>query len=81
MKDMPVKTVVLYDGGCSLCTSKINMYWAQDICKPLVRVDVADLKSDLHAGLKRAGALASLHVMSSEGCMLAGVAPFIEALR
>ena len=81
MKDMPVKTVVLYDGGCSLYTSEINMYWAQDICKPVVRVDVADLKSDLHAGLKRAGALASLHVMSAEGRLLAGVAAFIEALR
>ena len=71
------RTVVFYDGGCSLCSKEINHY---KHCDRRHLIDWIDIQSDANwlqqLGISREEAMQELHVLRWDGVVVKGAAAF-----
>lgn len=69
---------VYYDGACPVCRHEIALYQRQPGAERCAWVDVSAGASDAIAGdLRRADALARMHVRRADGRLVDGAAAFI----
>ena len=71
------KTVVFYDGGCSLCSKEINHYRR---CDRNMQIDWVDIQAGSEwlkqLGIRHVDAMRELHVLRWDGVVVKGAAAF-----
>jgi predicted DCC family thiol-disulfide oxidoreductase YuxK len=71
------KTIMFYDGGCSLCRHEVNHYQGLDTAGRIEWTDITKDRTLLQAfGVTHESAMRRLHVLSRDGRLLSGAYAF-----
>jgi predicted DCC family thiol-disulfide oxidoreductase YuxK len=77
----PLKTKVLYDGSCPLCSAEVGYYQAIDRAGSLEAIDVNSRAFEDLNVLSHDQAMARFHVLSPSNELLSGAKAFREVWR
>ena len=72
------KTMVYFDGACSLCRSEIGLYKRDDQDHALCFVDISQPSAVPPEGVSHECAMKRFHVRAVDGRILSGAAAFVE---
>ena len=72
------KTMVYFDGECSLCRSEISVYKRDDRDQALCFVDISEPSAVPPEGISHECAMKRFHVRAGDGRILSGAAAFVE---
>ncbi len=72
------KSMVYFDGSCSLCRAEIGYYRREDQDSALCFVDISETGAIPPEGITQERAMKRFHVRASDGRVLSGAAAFVE---
>jgi len=72
------KSMVYFDGSCSLCRAEIGYYRREDQDRALCFVDISETGALPPEGITQERAMKRFHVRASDGQVLSGAAAFVE---
>ena len=72
------KSIVYFDGSCSLCRAEIGYYRREDEDRSLCFVDISEAGPGAPEGITKEHAMKRFHVRASDGRLLSGVAAFVD---
>ena len=78
MKSELGKSMVYFDGSCSLCRAEIGYYRRKDQDRSLCFVDISETSAAPPEGVSQERAMKRFHVRASDGRLLHGAAAFVE---
>ena len=78
MKSSFPKSMVYFDGSCSLCRAEIGYYRREDQDSALCFVDISETGAIPPEGITQERAMKRFHVRASDGRVLSGAAAFVE---
>ncbi len=72
------KSIVYFDGSCSLCRAEIGYYRREDEDHALCFVDISESGAVAPEGITKERAMKRFHVRASDGRLLSGAAAFVD---
>lgn len=72
------KSIVYFDGSCSLCRAEIGYYRREDQYRALCFVDISEVGAVTPEGISQERAMKRFHVRANDGRVLSGAAAFVE---